>query len=460
MTRAKSFDTIWRENFDPVVVDIPREEYRDFLPVVRVIPFSVFDPQVLSADERLTADFAQAIQSIASVAKSFPPRGVSIPTLQLVRQIPEILSRRATVLRVFAGRKVLKEIPVSAALIEECRKLQRVMLERLLLFEDLEGTLPLSEVDRWAEASREGLRSLAHAFVKRAKLPALVALLKADPGKQTVVFVRNIPVCRGIYEHLEGQGFRVSFAHGEAPEQERLRAVEAFKRRQTQVLVVTRQLFGRGFDLPEADQAIFYSPKDSHHTMWQEMLRIRSTYRKLKYSFVLFYAWTAEAKKMNRLLERILRTGGRLQDFYVRWSFSQSEDDVPEEEASGPDQEGAAEFETKASASTGGDTAPEATRAFVAHVLRSIGEFLRKSRDQVLELLHAAAEKSGFLKAWPRELLEILFRDLSATFEGASLEDPKKAKRFLAHVFHPDKHPTAVAEEKRFWHELFIALEA
>src|SRR5229473_1578206 len=167
MGKAKSFDTIWREKFDPVVIDVPKEEYRDFIPVVHVIPFSVHDPQVFSADERLTAIFAEAIQSISVIVKSVPPRGVSIPTLQLIRQLPEILSKRSSLLRVFAGRRIVKEIPVSSALLEDCRNLQRVMLERLLLFEDLEGTIPDSEVDRWASANAQGLRSLAHAFVKR-----------------------------------------------------------------------------------------------------------------------------------------------------------------------------------------------------------------------------------------------------------------------------------------------------
>jgi Helicase conserved C-terminal domain len=461
MGKAKSFDTIWREKFDPVVIDVPKEEYRDFTPVVHVIPFSVHDPQVFSADERLTAIFAEAIQLISVIVKSVPPRGVSIPTLQLIRQLPEILSKRSSFLRVFAGRRIVKEIPVSSALLEDCRNLQRVMLERLLLFEDLEGTIPDSEVDRWASANAQGLRSLAHAFVKRTKLTTLVGLLGAVAEKQTVIFVRNVPVCEGIFEHLRSKGLRVSFAHGEVADEERLRSVQAFKRGDSQVLVVTRQLFGRGFDLPQAEQAIFYSPKDSPHTMWQEMLRIRSTLRKIKTCFVLFYAWTAEARKMNRLLERILKTGGALHEFYVRWSYSEVEDNVPADEAPAQDQEGAAEFDTKPrSEAKVGATAAEATRGFVVQLLDSISAFLRKNRDQILKSLQMAAEKTGFLKAWPRELLEILFRDLAATLETAAFSEPQKAKKFLAYVFHPDKHPTATAVEKDFWHELFVALEA
>jgi hypothetical protein len=190
------------------------------------------------------------------------------------------------------------------------------------------------------------------------------------------------------------------------------------------------------------------------------MLRVRSTLRNLKSCFVLFYAWTAEAMKMNRLLRRILNSGGKLYEFYVRWSFSETEEEFPVEEAPGHDQEGDAEFDNKGSS----QSQPEVegvgtTRNFVAGLLQSMAQFLGKRRNQILELLHSAAERTGFRRAWPRELLEILFRDLSATLETASPSEQQKVKKLLARVFHPDKHPTAVALEKAFWHELFVALE-
>ena len=61
--------------------------------------------------------------------------------------------------------------------------------------------------------------------------------------------------------------------------------------------MVTRRLGGRGFDLPKARYAIFYSPKEDAEVMWQETLRIRSLKRSPKTAYVLYYANTAEENK-------------------------------------------------------------------------------------------------------------------------------------------------------------------
>src|SRR5208282_4359400 len=104
-------------------------------------------------------------------------------------------------------------------------------------------------------------------------------------------------------------------------------------------------------------------------------------------------------------------------------------------------------------------TVAEATKCFVLHLFESTSDLLKKRRDETLRWLHIEAGKSGLLGVWPRELLEILFRELSATFESASLSEPKNTKRILSRVFHPDKHPTGSTVEKQFWHEMFVALQ-
>ena len=58
---------------------------------------------------------------------------------------------------------------------------------------------------------------------------------------------------------------------------------------------------GLGFDIPEGKHAMFYSPKEEEHIMWQEVLRIRSMRRDMKKVYVLFYENTAEEAKKARL---------------------------------------------------------------------------------------------------------------------------------------------------------------
>jgi len=461
MSKAKNFDTIWRERFAPALIDIPREGYRDYMPCVHMIPWAVYDARVIATDEKLSALLAKAIKAINDSVESVPPRGIGIPILQLIRQVSELLSGRNHILRVFGGHRVLKQIYMTPSLLEECQKLQSVMLERLFLFEDFGAAIPPSEVDGWADMTSGRLRSFSHAFAERAKLDALIQLVHAHSAKKIAIFVRNIPVCEALFNFVEKRGVEACFAHGEVDEGKRQASLRQFKRGQAQVLIVTRQLFGRGFDLPEADLAILYSPKDSEKTVWQEMLRIRSTVRKLKTCFVLFYAWTAEAAKMERLLRRILRTGGVIHEFYVRWSFFEEEEEFMRQEAHDRKPEGAAAFEPEArSQPTPGTAALEATRRFVSDLVGSMEDILRRRRDEVLKWLRVTAEKCGFLTAWPREFVEMLLRELSATFESYSSSEPTSVKKALSKVFHPDKHPHAGPTEKQFWHEMFVALQS
>lgn len=458
--KTRNFDTIWREKFAPTIIDIPKEEYRDHIPCVRMIPLGAYDARVIAADEKLSTLFAKAIETINKAVASVPPQGIGIPTLQLIRQLPELLSHRESTLRVFSGRHVIKQIHLGPSLLDECRKLQTVMLERLLLFEDFGAAIPPSEVDRWADITSDKFKSLPHSFAQRAKLEILLQLVQAEPQERIVIFVRNVPVCEAIHELLSKRGIAASFAHGEVKEEERQTHLHRFKSGHARVLVVTRQLFGRGFDLPEADQAIFYSPKDSEKTMWQEMLRIRSTVRKPKICYVLFYAWTAEASKMGRLLTRVLTTGGVTKEFYVFWSFHEEEGEFAPVDTGRGGTEGAAVFEQQVGdQQMPGATAPEVTAKFVTHLFRSLSRVLKKRREVVLEWLNKTAAECGFLAVWPRNLVEMLLHELCATFQSLSASEPSNVKRILSRVFHPDKHPHAGPTERQFWHELFVALQ-
>jgi len=64
---------------------------------------------------------------------------------------------------------------------------------------------------------------------------------------------------------------------------------------------------GLGFDIPEGKYAILYSSKEEEHTMWQEVLRIRSMRRDVRKVYVLFHENTAEEAEKARLEEQTSR---------------------------------------------------------------------------------------------------------------------------------------------------------
>jgi superfamily II DNA or RNA helicase len=84
---------------------------------------------------------------------------------------------------------------------------------------------------------------------------------------------------------------------------DRRSSLEKFEKGLAKVLIVNRQVGGRGFDLPIARFAIFLSPKRSEETMWQEMLRIRSSHRDSKDVFILYFTQTKEEEKISALVE-------------------------------------------------------------------------------------------------------------------------------------------------------------
>jgi Helicase conserved C-terminal domain len=448
MNRGRTFETIWREEFDPTLVHIPREEYRTYVPLVNMYPLAVYDEDVIRVDDRFKEALSLSFNKVNKVVTGVRPRGIGISMRQLIKQIPLILSGAESSLRVFIRNRLAKQVPVDSHLKVECRRINSVILERLLLFEDLPGIMTADEFDDWADSQDDEPQSSSHVFRRGEKLSGLLGLLERESSEKVAIFVRNIPVCESVCEFLLEKGFKATFLHG-GMDDARQQRLEEFKTGITQILVVTRQLFGRGFDLPQADKAIFYSPKQSAHVMWQEMLRIRSTGRKLKTVFVLFYAWTAEHTKMMRLLAAMFETGAKFVGGVFRWSYSQEEEPLDKEDF---------EEEVSEQAKASHDF-KSATKLFVAAVIDYVGRFAKETAKEIEDFLRKTADDVGFSKAWPLELVETLFRALSVTIERLRARNDitrKRIKNDLAKVFHPDKHAEAVGTAKDFWHELSV----
>ena len=85
-------------------------------------------------------------------------------------------------------------------------------------------------------------------------------------------------------------------------DEERRSSVHDFTAGKATVLVANRQLGGRGFDLPMAHYCVFLTAKRDSESMWQEMLRIRSSKRITKTAYILYYSKTEEVAKLEQLL--------------------------------------------------------------------------------------------------------------------------------------------------------------
>jgi hypothetical protein len=452
VNRTEPFETVWRDRLDPQRVHIPRSQYRNYIPRVDVFPLAVYDPLVIDVDTDLQDAIGAAFGAVNNAVSAVKPIGIKIPMRQLMDQIPAILSGNRRVLKVFSGGRVIKEVPIGPVLVEQCRRIRGLLLERLLLFEDMEATSseatggPTSSFDR-------SQRPTPHRFRRGGKVDALlrvVRLLSRDSQK-VVVFVRNVSVCEAICTILLQESLNATYVHGDVGPLERRRRLDEFKNRDAEVLVATRQLFGRGFDLPEADAAVFYSPKESARTMWQEMLRIRGTVRRPKSVFILFYAWTAEASKLKRLVKGMLRTNASWEGYWFRWVYSELGE--PE------DREGTAAEQIPREEGHG--DRGSVTQSFVRSLAEGIEMFRGEQIDQLVESLSDMAKHTGFLNVWPTELVRSLLFQLSETIVHFGKQKgitAKSIRRQMSKVFHPDKHLDATGVEKQFWHELFVAL--
>lgn len=119
-------------------------------------------------------------------------------------------------------------------------------------------------------------------------LDALVAKRRGR-GERGVLFVRTLTLLEAVRSRLVAARLEVFVLHGAMPDDQRVRAIDGFRRSAGGLLLMTRTTGGRGLDLPFADYAIFYSPKTDPVTMWQEASRIRSTLSRPKEILVMCY---------------------------------------------------------------------------------------------------------------------------------------------------------------------------
>jgi hypothetical protein len=131
-----------------------------------------------------------------------------------------------------------------------------------------------------------------------AKLTALSPLIGSNSA---LILCRYIEAARRVADRLSEQFTGVLQADGSMTRNEVEQRSQALRAGAAQILVITRDLGGRGLDFPSVATAIALSPRANYRTVAQELARIRSRRDDTKEATLLFYEGTTEALKAFRL---------------------------------------------------------------------------------------------------------------------------------------------------------------
>jgi hypothetical protein len=155
---------------------------------------------------------------------------------------------------------------------------------------------------------RSRLRGLTEHFEHYPSLGGKAAfLIKHSRENAKIVFMfRYVRLLVAVETEFSKTGIHTANLHGEMTDRQREKALQEFRFGNTNVLLMTRDTGKRGLDLPQAEAAVFYSPKASESSTFQEASRIRSTTSQVKECQILCYGNTDERAKLQRLVEQIM----------------------------------------------------------------------------------------------------------------------------------------------------------
>ena len=295
----------------PRYVDVPENLYWEFVPVVRVYWVPIRDDDVSLADTAIAQLIAENIEYLQGRVTQETIRtgkatnhAYRIRRRDLIEQLQGIVSGREKFLHIFYHNRPILSIPLDSGILIACRIIQSAIHARLFLFEDMfegiEVEVIVSNVSRYCLV-RDNPSTRDYHVELKLKATMASQLVHKNKRRRGVIFCRNIELVDALADEIRQTSIKCTVVHGDLDDIQRRQAIEEYRRGESNVLLVTRRTGGRGFDIPEADYAIFYSPKEEERTMWQEVLRIRSMRRHVKNVYVLFYKNTAEEAKKARL---------------------------------------------------------------------------------------------------------------------------------------------------------------
>jgi superfamily II DNA/RNA helicase len=260
------------------------------------------DRVVREEDEELTQLLGNSAMKINRIIDTSTQEQIPHFTVEsILDQIDSVASGRAKNLYVFSASSKRVAVPVTQEIRAICRRIQRIIRHRLLLFEDMHPNVTFLDPKNLLPENSMRSRKLEYHVLLRNKAVHAVAIVKERKESPGVIFCRNIHTAEALCEYLKKNDLQGDIIHGRVDSTERSQRVASFTEGDQEFLVVTRKLGGRGFDLPQAMYVVFYSPKQDADIMWQEILRIRSMKKLPKDAYILYYKETKEEDKMKRL---------------------------------------------------------------------------------------------------------------------------------------------------------------
>jgi superfamily II DNA or RNA helicase len=235
----------WIEHdFAMIKAEVPQ----NWLPFIRVEFVAVHDSTVESEDERIRIEMSDAYGSLAAEAEVV---GLPPPTWTAIKKMA-----------LGGDSRALKILGLCA--------------ERLRLFESPESV--------------------------KVKLAAILAQVgKPGPTLLLARFRDTAAVLERASAASVGRTFRADGSMSRADIGFAINDFRSLRATDRGVLVLTRELGGRGLDFPSAARVVLASPRSNYQAVAQELARIRSRQSAPKTAFITYFGNTTEQAKARRL---------------------------------------------------------------------------------------------------------------------------------------------------------------
>jgi len=168
-------------------------------------------------------------------------------------------------------QKILKMLPparqsllFSATIAPEIATLARQFMREPVIIEIGQRSAPAA-----------GIKHVLYPVARHRKFDLLVELLRLEGSTSVIVFTRTKHFASRLSEMLLKKGFNVSVLHGDRSQDQRMRALERFRRGKSQIMVAT-DIAARGIDIEDISHVINY---DVPHTPDDYVHRIGRTAR-------------------------------------------------------------------------------------------------------------------------------------------------------------------------------------
>lgn len=303
-----------RQYFDPILISPPQKNYKRFVPVTKLKLHAIGDTRAEELDAAVRDEISMLLQVLEEVHTGEVDRG------WVMSRLDGLAEGRVRTIRLGNGRTI-KLDPRLSKLFSRVRQFHYL---RSFVYEDM--CRGLSAEFRELTSVRDPVSGERVEFIRRMRLRGLHQGFEHHPqlgskakavrnlirgNSAVVVMFRYVRLLEAIAAELKATGVNPVTLHGSMDDRARARALTEFKRKGSTVLLMTRDTGKRGLDLPEADAAVFYSPKASESSTFQEASRIRSTTANVKTCHVLCYSGTDERDKLRRLVAQILQRRDR-----------------------------------------------------------------------------------------------------------------------------------------------------